>query len=316
MDTIHHVSDTIINTISVFLNSLLLYLVLNYSSFHVPEYKYLLTVASINDIILGLAVLYGQPVVLFAEGYYIFVSNGFFANKFWFADYLAAVLLCIFVHVNVVCLVIQFVYRYRFMIQHSRPHKDKFAVVKLVFIPLLYISDHAIITMWMAYPTYEFAQIVKHLMEADLKTILYTAYYTTSTVGGYAIILWCEYKIMKELRHFGANMRESTRRLHVEVHRALIALAVAPLIVQFIPVIFFMIMIITQATPGPITAFMTTVVTLITLANPITTICIVKPYRRAFLRLIGFGNNIGANSVATCSFCERSPNLNSITPSN
>ncbi|KAI1697825.1 serpentine type 7TM GPCR chemoreceptor str domain-containing protein [Ditylenchus destructor] len=64
MDTIHHVIDTIINTISVFLNGLLLYLVLNYSSFHVPKYKYLLTVASVNDIVLGLAVLYGQPVRL------------------------------------------------------------------------------------------------------------------------------------------------------------------------------------------------------------------------------------------------------------
>ncbi|KAI1699984.1 serpentine type 7TM GPCR chemoreceptor str domain-containing protein [Ditylenchus destructor] len=102
MDTIHHVSDTIINTISVFLNGLLLYLVLNYSSFHVPQYKYLLTVASINDIILGLAVLYGQPAALFADGYYIYVPNGFFANKSWFADYISAVLFVDIVHINIV----------------------------------------------------------------------------------------------------------------------------------------------------------------------------------------------------------------------
>ncbi|KAI1699987.1 serpentine type 7TM GPCR chemoreceptor srd domain-containing protein [Ditylenchus destructor] len=159
----------------------------------------------------------------------------------------------------------------------------------------------------MAYQPKEFEQVVRHLMElnqwpiredqkfyaagariADLKAILYTAYYTTTTVGGYAIILWCEYKIIKELGHFGGNMQESTRQLHVEVHRALIALAVAPLFVLFLPLSFFMTMVITQATPGPITAFVTTVVALITLANPITTICIVKPYRRAFLRLFGF----------------------------
>ncbi|KAI1699169.1 serpentine type 7TM GPCR chemoreceptor srd domain-containing protein [Ditylenchus destructor] len=320
MDTIHHVIDTIINTFSVSLNGLLLYLVLNYSSFHVPEYKYLLTVASINDIVLGLAVLYGQPAILFADGYYVFVPNGFFANKSWFADYLAAVLLCILIHVNVVCLVVQFIYRYRFMSQHSRPHKDKFAVVKLVVIPLLYTSGHAIITIWMAYQPKEFEQVVRHLMElnhwpiredqkfyaagariTDLKTILNTAYYTVSTVGGYVIILWCEYKIIKELNQFGGNMQESTRQLHVEVHRALIALAVAPLFVLLLPIVYFLVMVVLQATPGPITAFMTTVVTLITLVNPITTICIVKPYRRAFLRLIGFGHKIGVVSVATGS---------------
>ncbi|KAI1700029.1 serpentine type 7TM GPCR chemoreceptor srd domain-containing protein [Ditylenchus destructor] len=315
MDTIHHVSDTIINTLSVSLNGILLYLVLNHSSFHVPEY--LLAVASINDIVLGLAVLYGQPAILFADGYYAFVPNGFFANKSWFADYLSAILLCILIHVNVVCLVVQFIYRYRFMSQHSSPHADKFAVGKLVVIPIFYTCGHAIITMWMAYQPKEFAQVVRHVMElnqwpiredqkfyaagariTDLKTILYTAYYTVTTTGGYAIILWCEYKIIKELRYFGENMRESTRQLHVEVHRALIALAVAPLFVLLLPIVYFLVMIFLQATPGPISAFMTTVVTLITLANPITTICIVRPYRRAFLRMIGFGNKIGASVLS------------------
>ncbi|KAI1693747.1 serpentine type 7TM GPCR chemoreceptor str domain-containing protein [Ditylenchus destructor] len=257
MDTIHHVTDTSINSISVFLN----------------EYKYLLTVASINDIILGFAILYGQPAVLLADGYYAFVPNGFFANKSWLADYLAGTLMGILVHAYIVCVALQFVYRYRFMSRDSRQHKDKFVLVKFVLFPFLYTSVHAIITIWMAYQPPEFAQMVKHIMEAnqwpiredqkfyaagarinDLKTILYTASYIITISGGYA-------------------------------------------------------------TPGPITAFMTTVATLITLANPITTICIVKPYRRAFLRIFGFGNKIGASSVAGSSR-ERSPNLNVITPSN
>ncbi|KAI1697826.1 serpentine type 7TM GPCR chemoreceptor srd domain-containing protein [Ditylenchus destructor] len=142
----------------------------------------------------------------------------------------------------------------------------------------------------------------------DLKVILYTAYYSTTIVGGYSIILWCEYKIIKELGEFGDNMRESTRQLHAEVHRALIALAVAPLFVLFIPVMFFITMIIIQAAPGPITAFMCSVCTLITLANPITTICIVKPYRRAFLKIFRFRIKISVVSVATDS----SPVTNSI----
>ncbi|KAI1699168.1 serpentine type 7TM GPCR chemoreceptor str domain-containing protein [Ditylenchus destructor] len=106
---------------------------------------------------------------------------------------------------------------------------------------------------------------------------------------------------MKELRQFGGNTLESTRKLHMEVHRALIALAVAPLFVLLLPIVYFLVMIMLQATPGPISAFMTTVVTLITLVNPITTICIVKPYRRAFLRLIGFGHKIGVVSVVRSS---------------
>ncbi|KAI1706666.1 serpentine type 7TM GPCR chemoreceptor srd domain-containing protein [Ditylenchus destructor] len=168
----------------------------------------------------------------------------------------------------------------------------------------------------MFYQPTEFSQIVKHVMEVnhlpiredqkfyapgarltDLKTILHSAYYAVTIMGGYAIILWCEYKIMKDLRQFIVNMRESTRRLHVEVHRALIALAVVPLFLLGIPLVFLLLLAVLQASPGPISAFMT--VTLITLANPITTICIVNPYRRAFLRLIGFGHKIAPASVVT-----------------
>ena len=48
-----------------------------------------------------------------------------------------------------------------------RPRKDKWVVEKLVVAPILYITGHAISTIWMAYQPNEFAQVVKHLMEVN-----------------------------------------------------------------------------------------------------------------------------------------------------
>ncbi|KAH7717981.1 hypothetical protein AAVH_14569 [Aphelenchoides avenae] len=45
----------------------------------------------------------------------------------------------------------------------------------------------------------------------------------------YVIILWTEYKVLRRLQFHGRGMRLSTRKVHADINRALIALALCPL---------------------------------------------------------------------------------------
>lgn len=48
--------------------------------------------------------------------------------------------------------------------------------------------------------------------------------YLISSAGGYAIIVYSQVGVVKYLKRHGTSMRESTRKTHAEVNRALIAL--------------------------------------------------------------------------------------------
>lgn len=48
--------------------------------------------------------------------------------------------------------------------------------------------------------------------------------YMVSTIGGYTVIVTCQYKIMKYLRERRHLMSSATRRMNDELNRALVAL--------------------------------------------------------------------------------------------
>lgn len=52
---------------------------------------------------------------------------------------------------------------------------------------------------------------------------LYSAMFTLTAVGAYSVVVWTELKMMAFINSHGHAMLESTRRMHAEVHRALIA---------------------------------------------------------------------------------------------
>lgn len=60
--------------------------------------------------------------------------------------------------------------------------------------------------------------------QTELRTKMHHAMYMISTVGGYSIVVWCQYKIFAYLKSHGKSMHERTRRAHAEVNRALIIL--------------------------------------------------------------------------------------------
>ncbi|KAH7708495.1 hypothetical protein AAVH_24250 [Aphelenchoides avenae] len=85
----HHVTETIVNTFSTGFNVLLLYLIVFHSSFGTPTYQVMLTIDALLDLSLSVVVFLLQPCMLVA----------FF----------------VLILLNIMWVVIQFVYRYVFL---------------------------------------------------------------------------------------------------------------------------------------------------------------------------------------------------------
>ncbi|KAH7713632.1 hypothetical protein AAVH_18999 [Aphelenchoides avenae] len=58
---------------------------------------------------------------------------------------------------------------------------------------------------------------------SEPKFFMYTACYAASAGGGYLLMIWCEWKIVTHLRRLGSSIHETTKSMHADVHRALIA---------------------------------------------------------------------------------------------
>ncbi|KAI1700325.1 serpentine type 7TM GPCR chemoreceptor srd domain-containing protein [Ditylenchus destructor] len=62
MDHVHHITDTLINTVAILSNCYLLYLIRYHSTFGVKLYQHLLTIDSALDLFLCVSAFIAQPV--------------------------------------------------------------------------------------------------------------------------------------------------------------------------------------------------------------------------------------------------------------
>ncbi|KAH7726084.1 CBN-SRD-16 protein [Aphelenchoides avenae] len=115
--------------------------------------------------------------------------------------------------------------------------------------------------------------------------------------GGYAMICWCEYRIFKFLQQADSEVYKQTRKMHAEVHRALLALAISPLIAVVMPCSFLLVCEALGASPGLFTVFITGFATSVTLINPLTTVIFVRPYRRAVQKMFCSGKLISPSQM-------------------
>ncbi|KAH7697523.1 hypothetical protein AAVH_35393 [Aphelenchoides avenae] len=80
-----------------------------------------------------------------------------------------------------------------------------------------------------------------------------------------------------------------TKRVHAEFKRALLALAVCPLICLVTPIAVLQTMCYLRLNGGILAAFECIHATSIAVVNPLVTICVVHPYRDAALKWLTFG---------------------------
>ncbi|KAH7724843.1 hypothetical protein AAVH_07429 [Aphelenchoides avenae] len=115
MDMAHHVVETVVNLLSILFNTGLLYLIKNHSNFGSPMYQILLAVDATLDLILAVVAFLGQTIAVTGGGYLQYMSNGFFSG--WSYRFDVALIFCWLwvIHLNVMWIPIQFIYRYTFI---------------------------------------------------------------------------------------------------------------------------------------------------------------------------------------------------------
>ncbi|KAI1704802.1 serpentine type 7TM GPCR chemoreceptor srh domain-containing protein [Ditylenchus destructor] len=94
--------------------------------------------------------------------------------------------------------------------------------------------------------------------------------------------------INKHFRQIGNPTHFTTQKMHKEFHRALLAMAICPLITTAVPTLYFCTIIVLQLCPGWLSVFMAIAASSISLFNPLTTIVCFRCYRSAAFKLVTF----------------------------
>ncbi|KAH7716633.1 hypothetical protein AAVH_15916 [Aphelenchoides avenae] len=106
-----------------------------------------------------------------------------------------------------------------------------------------------------------------------------------------------EIKIKRYVDNMGEVSHQGTRKMHRDFHRALLAMAICPLVTSAGPILYYMFAAFMELSPGPNQAFLTMAVSSITMVNPLTTIFFMRSYRQVVLKPF---LKKKANKVGTC----------------
>ncbi|KAH7697001.1 hypothetical protein AAVH_35919, partial [Aphelenchoides avenae] len=239
------------------------------------------------------------------KGYMFLVPNGLIAGLSPMLDHVAMTVFCISLHTNIVLVVCQFVWRNSLICQD----KSFIRVRKITaLLPVIWCIPQVITATWCWIIDHdeELNRIgIEILSEngwhfengtrppypsltpgAGLKTRLHHAFYLISSLLGYGIIINCQIGVLKFLRELGVPSNHKTQRAHTEVNRALIALAMTPM-VSVAPVTTVIVSNMLEIPlGGAVSAYLSIAVPIITLANPLVTIGFIRPYREGLLHLL------------------------------
>lgn len=120
------------------------------------------------------------------------------------------------------------------------------------------------------------------------------------STAGYSVILWSEVCVLRKLRMSSTFMNASTYRLQNDLHNALIALAICPVVSSLLPVSSFLVAIIFEINLSAVSPFLLIFVSFITVLNPITTCYFVKSFRNSLMRIVLCGKipkHLGSSAV-------------------
>ncbi|KAH7707288.1 hypothetical protein AAVH_25477 [Aphelenchoides avenae] len=245
---------------------------------------------------------------MYEDRYFILVANGPLSGRNEFFDILSASIYCGSIHTHQVMVVCQFIWRYQ-MICKADGAKKPFVKTWWVLIPIAWCFAQAFNTFYLFALTNQPGTVTRKGRQILERTgwepgtqafpgmghrefeakqrfrATFTRRCTMASIvtlcGGYVVIIWCQYKIIKFFRRSGTSYLESTRRIHAEVNRAMVALAVTPLLTSMGPTLILLTCMIVDFSAGPITVYMSVGMSLIVLVNPTTTIYFVRQYRKA-----------------------------------
>lgn len=111
--------------------------------------------------------------------------------------------------------------------------------------------------------------------------------FAVATAVVYATVFFAQVRIVRKLEQLKPSMLSGTRKMHADLNRALIALALCPMVTSALPIIFFLVEIFfAKDEADSLVIFASTVLSSIAFWNPITTCFLIRPYRTALIRYI------------------------------
>ncbi|KAH7697404.1 hypothetical protein AAVH_35514, partial [Aphelenchoides avenae] len=102
----------------------------------------------------------------------------------------------------------------------------------------------------------------------------------------YAIISWCSVRIWRALRKPSAQASAKTKSLSVQMNRMLLVQAVGPLVVVVSPLTMLLVVVYLEKQDAPELMLVCSVLSWVTLLNPLSTLFFVKAYRYKAIQLI------------------------------
>ncbi|KAI1700583.1 serpentine type 7TM GPCR chemoreceptor str domain-containing protein [Ditylenchus destructor] len=295
-----------VNTLSILFNVYLLYLIKYHSTFGVKLYQYLLTIDASLDLVLSITAFIAKPVVLTADGYCTIMSTGFFAGRSASFDAFTVMVYLTILHTNIIWIPVQFVYRYLLLCK-----KNNNLTRSTIFVITVAVAQSAV-TIFLTVCVFgeareEFQSIGHQVLELnswpnpgtvyvlgrhidEWQLIVMLISWNMTCVGSIFIVAGCENKIAKNFDQLSQHSTHSgTQKMHKEFQRALLAMAICPLVTSTIPAFYFIAVIALKLRPGPILALITICLSSVTLFNPLTTIICFRCYRQAAIRLLTCG---------------------------
>lgn len=101
----------------------------------------------------------------------------------------------------------------------------------------------------------------------------------------HATVAFTQSRVMRRLKCHESEIRGPTRKMHSDFIKALIAVAIYPLVATILPMTISLACLALQLHDGMMGPLLTVINTSVALANPITTICFVRPYRATLTNL-------------------------------
>ncbi|KAI1703370.1 serpentine type 7TM GPCR chemoreceptor srd domain-containing protein [Ditylenchus destructor] len=239
MDQVHHIIDTLINTVAILSNCYLLYLIRYHSTFGVKLYQHLLTVDSALDLCLCVSAFVAQPVGFTGDGYTAVMSNGFFGGRSPRFDSLSLTFFLFALHTNVIWIPVQFVYRYRLLCKTSSNLTQTNALIAVVTVA--YSAIAFVVCMGFSEVRDEYQSIGVHVLQlnnwtnrrkvlfmgghmAEGRMIAYVMLWTTTSCASISIAIWCETMIGKNFKALTRLSHGGAQKMHKEFQKALLAM--------------------------------------------------------------------------------------------
>lgn len=84
----------------------------------------------------------------------------------------------------------------------------------------------------------------------ELKVVPQVVMFGVASTISYAVIIFCQYRVIRKLNLLGSSMRKSTQRIHADINKALVALAICPLLTAVGPTGYFVVTLCLGASTG------------------------------------------------------------------